>query len=72
MVGEGGLRGRWIDRRADVWVDKVDGGFGIRKMGVKSEVGVGGIDGCRFEGIMEKGKGGWGVCEVVKGEIRVD
>ena len=49
MLGEAGFTPTSIDTTADVSLDKVDAGFAITKIALKSEVAVPGIDGLPVE-----------------------
>ncbi len=51
MLGEAGFTPTSIDTTADVSLDKVDAGFAITKIALKSEVAVPGIDASTFDGI---------------------
>ena len=57
---------------ADVSLDKVDAGFAITKIALKSEVAVPGIDASTFDGIIQKAKAGCPVSQVLKAEITLD
>ncbi len=48
MLGEAGFTPTSIDTTADVSLDKVDAGFAITKIALKSEVAVPGIDASTF------------------------
>ena len=61
-----------IDTTADVSLDKVDAGFAITKIALKSEVAVPGIDASTFDGIIQKAKAGCPVSQVLKAEITLD
>ncbi|MDM8927301.1 peroxiredoxin OsmC, partial [Escherichia coli] len=61
-----------IDTTADVSLDKVDAGFAITKIALKSEVAVPGIDAATFDGIIQKAKAGCPVSQVLKAEITLD
>ena len=50
MLGEAGFTPTSIDTTADVSLDKVDAGFAITKIALKSEVAVPGIDASTFDG----------------------
>ena len=56
----------------DVSLDKVDAGFAITKIALKSEVAVPGIDASTFDGIIQKAKAGCPVSQVLKAEITLD
>lgn len=56
MLGEAGFTPTSIDTTADVSLDKVDAGFAITKIALKSEVAVPGIDASTFDGIIQKSK----------------
>ncbi|STM39073.1 peroxiredoxin (osmotically-inducible protein C) [Escherichia coli] len=53
-------------------LDKVDAGFAITKIALKSEVAVPGIDASTFDGIIQKAKAGCPVSQVLKAEITLD
>ena len=61
-----------IQPTADVSLDKVDAGFAITKIALKSEVAVPGIDASTFDGIIQKAKAGCPVSQVLKAEITLD
>ena len=56
MLGEAGFTPTSIDTTADVSLDKVDAGFAITKIALKSEIAVPGIDASTFDGIIQKAK----------------
>lgn len=66
MLGEAGFTPTSIDTTADVSLDKVDAGFAITKIALKSEVAV------PFDGIIQKAKAGCPVSQVLKAEITLD
>ncbi len=66
MLGEAGFTPTSIDTTADVSLDKVDAGFAITKIALKSEVAVPGIDASTFDGIIQKAKAGCPVSQVLK------
>uniref|UniRef100_UPI00069BE75B OsmC family peroxiredoxin n=1 Tax=Escherichia coli TaxID=562 RepID=UPI00069BE75B len=72
MLGEAGFTPTSIDTTADVSLDKVDAGFAITKIALKSEVAVPGIDASTFDGIIQKAKAGCPVSQVLKAEITLD
>ncbi|HBA8350406.1 TPA: peroxiredoxin OsmC, partial [Escherichia coli] len=72
MLGEAGFTPTSIDTTADVSLDKVDAGFAITKIALKSEVAVPGIDTSTFDGIIQKAKAGCPVSQVLKAEITLD
>jgi len=72
MLGEAGYTADSIDTTADVSLDKVDAGFAITKIALKSEVAVPGIDASTFDGIIQKAKAGCPVSQVLKAEITLD
>src|SRR5699024_8184025 len=72
MLGEVGFTPTSIDTTADVSLDKVDAGFAITKIALKSEVAVPGIDASTFDGIIQKAKAGCPVSQVLKAEITLD
>lgn len=71
-AGEAGFTPTSIDTTADVSLDKVDAGFAITKIALKSEVAVPGIDAATFDGIIQKAKAGCPVSQVLKAEITLD
>ena len=71
-LGEAGFTPTSIDTTADVSLDKVDAGFAITKIALKSEVAVPGIDASTFDGIIQKAKAGCPVSQVLKAEITLD
>ena len=71
MLGEAGFTPTSIDTTADVSLDKVDAGFAITKIALKSEVAVPGIDASTFDVIIQKAKG-CPVSQVLKAEITLD
>ena len=64
MLGEAGF--------TPTSIDKVDAGFAITKIALKSEVAVPGIDASTFDGIIQKAKAGCPVSQVLKAEITLD
>ena len=72
MLGEAGFTPTSIDTTADVSLDRVDAGFAITKIALKSEVAVPGIDDSTFAGIIQKAKEGCPVSQVLKAEITLD
>ncbi|MCU7717054.1 peroxiredoxin OsmC, partial [Escherichia coli] len=72
MLGEAGFTPTSIDTTADVSLDKVDAGFAITKIALKSEVAVPGIDASTFDVIIQKAKAGCPVSQVLKAEITLD
>lgn len=72
MLGEAGFTPTSIDTTADVSLDRVDAGFAITKIALKSEVAVPGIDASTFDGIIQKAKAGCPVSQVLKAEITLD
>ena len=71
-AGGSGIHANIVDTTADVSLDKVDAGFAITKIALKSEVAVPGIDASTFDGIIQKAKAGCPVSQVLKAEITLD
>lgn len=72
MLGEAGYTADSIDTTADVSLDKIDGGFAITKVALKSKVIVPGIAPQQFDGIIQKAKAGCPVSQLLKAEITLD
>ena len=72
LIGAARFTPTSIDTTADVSLDKVDAGFAITKLALKSEVAVPGIDAATFDGIIQKAKAGCPVSQVLKAEITLD
>lgn len=72
MLGEAGYTADSIDTTADVSLDKIDGGFAITKVALKSKVTVPGIAPQQFDGIIQKAKAGCPVSQLLKAEITLD
>ncbi|QLY65265.1 OsmC family protein [Enterobacter asburiae] len=72
MLGEAGYTADSIDTTAEVSLDKIDGGFAITKVALKSKVTVPGIAPQQFDGIIQKAKAGCPVSQLLKAEITLD
>lgn len=69
MLGEKGYVAESIDTKADVSLDKVDGGYGITKIVLDSSVVLPGIDTQAFDAIIKQAKENCPVSKVLKAEI---
>ncbi|WNN46095.1 MULTISPECIES: OsmC family protein [Winslowiella] len=72
MLGEEGFVPESIDTTADVSLDKVDGGFAISKVALKSQVKLPGIDDATFDKIINQAKAGCPVSKLLKAEITLE
>lgn len=69
MLGEKGHVPESIDTKADVSLDKVDGGFAITKIALDSSVVLPGIDKQEFDTIIKSAKENCPVSKVLNAEI---
>ncbi|GKW01942.1 OsmC family protein [Pectobacterium carotovorum] len=72
MLGEEGHKPESIDTKADVSLDKVDGGFAITKIALHSTVKLPSIDEATFDSIIQKAKAGCPVSKLLKAEITLE
>lgn len=72
MLTEAGHVAKSIDTKANVSLDKVDGGFAISKVALQSKVKLPGIDKAKFDEIIQKAKAGCPVSKLLKAEITLD
>lgn len=72
MLGEAGYTPESIDTEADVSLDKVDGGFGITKVALKSKVKLPGVDKDKFDDIIQQAKKGCPVSKLLSAEITLE
>ncbi len=72
MLGEAGYVPESIDTEADVALDKVDGGFAITSVALKSSVRLPGIEKAEFDKIIQQAKAGCPVSKLLDTEITLD
>ncbi|WP_437612095.1 OsmC family protein [Erwinia sp. V71] len=72
ILGEAGHVPESIDTTADVSLDKVEGGFAITHVALKSRVKVPGIDKGKFDELIQQAKAGCPVSKLLNAEISLE
>ncbi len=72
MLGEAGYTPESIDTVAVVSLEKVDGGFAISQVALKSQVKLTGIEAETFDKIIQQAKTGCPVSKLLKAKITLD
>lgn len=72
MLGEAGFTPDSIDTVAVVSLDKVDGGFAISQVDLKSKITLPGIDAQAFDKIIQQAKAGCPVSKLLDTKITLD
>lgn len=72
MLGEAGYTAESIDTVAVVSLEKVDGGFTISQVDLKSQVKLAGIDAEEFDKIIQQAKAGCPVSKLLNAKITLD
>jgi len=72
MLGEAGYTPESIDTVAVVSLEKVDGGFAISQVDLKSQVKLAGIEAETFDKIIQQAKAGCPVSKLLKAKITLD
>lgn len=72
ILGEEKLTAEHMETRADVTLDKVEGGFAITKSHLTLTAKIPGIDQAKFEELSGKAKAGCPVSKLLNAEITLD
>ncbi|NPD68597.1 OsmC family protein [Lichenicola cladoniae] len=72
ILGEENLTAEHMETRADVTLDKVEGGFAITKSHLTLTAKIPGIDQAKFEELSAKAKAGCPVSKLLNAEITLD
>ncbi|MCS3433388.1 OsmC family protein [Klebsiella sp. BIGb0407] len=72
MLGEAGHTAESIDTVAIVSLDKVDGGFAISQVELKSKIKLAGVDAEEFDKIIQQAKAGCPVSKLLNAKITLN